>query len=110
MPGRPGDTSARAARNAFWPRTARLPDWPAGFLILILIVLLAVFYVISLRAHPFRGCPACHGTGRHRGAFVTYSHRRCRRCGGGGRQNRRGVQPGVTGGLERLPGRGRGAA
>jgi hypothetical protein len=79
------------------------------FLVMV-IVLFAVFYLISLRLHPFRGCPACHGTGRHRGAFFTYSHRRCRRCGGGSRQNRLGVQWGLGGGRERLPGKGHGGA
>jgi DnaJ-class molecular chaperone len=80
--------------------------------IIVLIVLLAgyVCYVISLRVHPFRGCPACSGTGRHRGSFFTYSHRRCRRCGGTGRQNRQGVQWGWGGSREQLPGKGRGGA
>jgi len=78
--------------------------------LLILIVLFAVFYLISLRLHPFRGCPACRGTGRHQGSFFTNSHRRCRRCGGSGRQNRQGVQWGLGGNKEQLPGKGRGGA
>ena len=79
-------------------------------LLIVLLVLLGAGYLISLRLHPFRRCPACRGTGRHRGGFFTYSHRRCRRCGGGSRQHRLGVQLGLGGERENLPGRGHGGS
>jgi DnaJ-class molecular chaperone len=80
-----------------------------GLLILILVVFV-VAWLISLRLHPFRRCPACNGTGRHNGAIFGYSHRRCRRCAGGGRQHRQGVLWGAAGTRENLPGKGRGGA
>ncbi len=76
--------------------------------VIVLIVLVGAGYLISLRLHPFRRCPACNGTGRRRGAMFTYSHRRCRRCGGGSRQERLGVRWGLAGDRQQLPGRGRG--
>jgi DnaJ-class molecular chaperone len=78
--------------------------------VIVVIVLFVAFYLISLRVHPFRGCPACRGTGRNQGSFFTSSHRRCRRCGGSGRQNRQGVQWGLGGSREQLPGKGRGGS
>jgi DnaJ-class molecular chaperone len=78
--------------------------------VIVLIVLFAVLYLISLRVHPFRGCPACGGTGRHRGSLFNSSYRQCRRCGGSGRQNRQGVQLGLGGSRPQLPGRGRGGS
>ena len=78
--------------------------------VIVLLVLFAVSYLISLRVHPFRKCPACGGTGRDVGSLFTYSHRRCRRCGGTGRQNRQGVQWGLGGKKEQLPGKGRGGS
>jgi hypothetical protein len=78
--------------------------------VISLIILFGAGYLISLRLHPFRRCPACSGTGRHRGGIFTYSHRRCRRCGGGGRQERLGASLGLGGKGQELPGRGRGGA
>jgi hypothetical protein len=66
-------------------------------------------YLLSLRLHPFRSCPACK-SGRHPGSVYTYSHRRCRRCGGTNRQERLGTRLGLGGPRENLPGRGRGGA
>jgi len=51
----------------------------------VFLVLVLGGYLLSLWLHPFRSCPACKGrraAGRHHGSFYTYSHRRCRRCGG----------------------------
>ncbi|HEX9543371.1 MAG TPA: hypothetical protein VGA04_35080 [Streptosporangiaceae bacterium] len=75
-----------------------------------LVVLFVVGYLVSLRLHPFRKCPACNGTGRHFGGFYTNSQRRCSRCGGGSRQERLGTRLGLGGNREKLPGKGRGGA
>ena len=81
-----------------------------GWLI-VLGVLVAIGYLISLRLHPFTRCPACRGLGtpgRPRGYFYGYAHRRCRRCAGTNRQERLGTRLGLGGRREHLPGRGRG--
>ncbi len=79
------------------------------FLIFAIVVVWFVGWRISLSLHPFRACPACKGTGRHTGSIFTWSHRRCRRCGGGGRQNRHGALWGFAP-QQNLPGKGRGGA
>ena len=79
----------------------------------VFLVLVLGGYLLSLRLHPFRSCPACKGrraAGRHHGSFYTYSHRRCRRCGGTNRQERLGTRVGLGRARENLPGRGRGGA
>jgi hypothetical protein len=83
-----------------------------GAVVLIAIVVV-VGYFVSLWFHPFRDCPACKNrrqAGRHHGSVYTYSHRRCRRCGGTNRQERLGTRLGLRGQRENLPGRGRGGA
>jgi DnaJ-class molecular chaperone len=60
--------------------------------ILIVGVIFAVGYYLSLRFHPFTKCRLCNGTGRHFGAIYTYAQRRCRRCGGTGRKYRYGLR------------------
>lgn len=60
-------------------------------LILLLIVgaiVYAVGYAISIRVHPYKPCPRCKGSGRHRGAWFRDSFRACDRCGGQGREYR----------------------
>jgi hypothetical protein len=79
-------------------------------ILLIVAAVVAVVYLVSLRLHPFRQCPACKGAGRHLGSTFSYAHRRCRRCGGGGRQLRHGMRYGLGGRAEQLPGRRRGGA
>src|SRR6266851_1880107 len=69
-----------------------------------LVVLFVVGYLVSLRLHPFRKCPACNGTGRHFGGFYTNSQRRCSRCGGGSRQERLGTRLGLGGNREKIHG------
>jgi DnaJ-class molecular chaperone len=61
-------------------------------IILIIGIVFAIGYYLSLRSHPFTKCRMCHGTGRHFGTTYGYAHRRCRRCGGTGRKNRLGVK------------------
>jgi hypothetical protein len=81
--------------------------------VLFLGVLVVGGYLLSLRLHPFRSCPACRNRpapGRHHGSVYTYSHRRCRRCGGTNRQERLGTRLGLAGSREDLSGRGRGGA
>jgi DnaJ-class molecular chaperone len=62
-----------------------------GFVVLIAIIL-AVGYFVSLRIHPLKKCPTCKMTGRHFGGFYTYSYRRCRTCDGTGRRDRFGTR------------------
>jgi hypothetical protein len=75
---------------------------------LILIVLIAGFgYLVSLRIHPFRRCPACTKTpGRHWGGVYTYGYRRCRACGGTGRKDRLGAKIFFGGGSNNTGGSG----
>ncbi len=61
-------------------------------ILVLLIIIAAVGYYISLRIHPLTKCKVCNGGGRHFGSIYTYTHRRCRKCGGSGRQDRFGVR------------------
>jgi len=54
--------------------------------------LIVLAYVVSLIRHPHRRCRACGGTGRQRGAMFTWGDRPCTTCGGGPRHRRWGVQ------------------
>jgi DnaJ-class molecular chaperone len=65
----------------------------------LLLVALAAGYLASIRLHPLRRCPACHGTGKHPGAVFTRTYRDCRRCRGGGGLPRWGTT--LTGGNRR---------
>jgi DnaJ-class molecular chaperone len=61
--------------------------------VLIVIAIVAAFgYYVSLRIHPFVKCWLCKGTGRHFGSIYQYSHRKCRKCGGSGRRDRLGTR------------------
>jgi DnaJ-class molecular chaperone len=61
--------------------------------ILIVIGIIAGFgYYLSLRIHPLTKCKVCNGGGRHFGTVYASAHRRCRKCGGSGRQDRLGVR------------------
>jgi DnaJ-class molecular chaperone len=62
-----------------------------GPLILILIIV-AVGYFVSLRLHPLRKCPRCNMSGRHFGSIYTGSYRRCSKCGGRGQLDRFGTK------------------
>ncbi len=61
----------------------------AGFLLghvlgLVLAVIgLVVIYLVSVRVHPRMRHRSCNGTGEHRGAVFTWTHRKCPRCNGG---------------------------
>lgn len=59
-----------------------------GFLVAVLI--LGVPYLISCRLHPRTAHRACKGTGRHVSPLYPWANRRCKGCGGGGRQVRHG--------------------
>ena len=61
-------------------------------ILIVLIVIAAVGYYISLRIHPLRKCNLCNGGGRHFGSIYTYAQRRCRKCGGTGRLDRLGTR------------------
>jgi DnaJ-class molecular chaperone len=61
-------------------------------ILIIVIILAAVGYFISLRIHPLVRCRVCNGTGRHFGSVYTHAQRRCRKCGGTGRADRLGVR------------------
>lgn len=61
--------------------------------LVITAIVLFVVYLISLRVHPrirHTGWRSCAGTGEHRGAVFTWTHRRCPGCNGG-RLIRRGA-------------------
>jgi DnaJ-class molecular chaperone len=57
---------------------------------ILIVIVAAVGYYVSLQIHPFAKCRVCNGTGRHNGDIYTYAHRRCRKCGGSGRKDRFG--------------------
>jgi DnaJ-class molecular chaperone len=61
-------------------------------MVVLIIVIIAVGYLVSLRIHPLRKCPRCNMSGRHFGTFFTGSYRRCRRCQGRGQLDRVGTQ------------------
>ncbi|MBV9382569.1 MAG: hypothetical protein JOY82_19370 [Streptosporangiaceae bacterium] len=61
--------------------------------VLVLIgLVVAVGYFVSLRIHPLTKCRVCNMTGRHFGSVYKGTYRRCRKCGGSGRQDRLGVK------------------
>ena len=51
---------------------------------ILIIIVAAAGYFVSLRIHPLTKCRLCNGTGRHYGGVYMYAHRRCRKCGGNG--------------------------
>jgi hypothetical protein len=57
---------------------------------LIIAVVAAVAYYVSLHLHPDRDCRTCGGTGRHRGWLFLWTRRQCRDCAGQGRHRRLG--------------------
>jgi hypothetical protein len=59
---------------------------------IVIAIVAVVCYYISLKIHPLTKCRACNATGRHFGTVYSYAHRRCRKCGGSGRQDRLGVR------------------
>ena len=61
-------------------------------IIILIVVIVAVGYYVSLRIHPLTKCNVCSGGGRHFGTVYTYAQRRCRKCGGSGRKDRLGVR------------------
>jgi hypothetical protein len=62
-----------------------------GIFIIIGLVA-AAGYLISLRIHPLTKCRVCKMTGRHFGGLYSYGYRRCRKCGGTGRADRLGAK------------------
>jgi DnaJ-class molecular chaperone len=61
-------------------------------MLILIIVIIAVGYLVSLRIHPLRKCPRCNMSGRHFGAVFPGSYRRCRKCQGRGQLDRVGTQ------------------
>jgi DnaJ-class molecular chaperone len=57
-------------------------------IVIIIGIVAAVGYYISLRIHPLTKCRVCNGGG----SVYTYAQRRCRKCGGTGRRDRLGVK------------------
>lgn len=57
-----------------------------------IIIVAAIGYFVSLRLHPLTRCSACNGGSRHFGSIYTGAFRRCRKCGGTGRQDRLGTR------------------
>lgn len=61
-------------------------------IVIVIVIIAALGYFISLRIHPLTRCRECNGGGRHYGSVYTYAQRRCRKCGGTGRKDRLGVK------------------
>ena len=61
-------------------------------MLVLIIVIVAVGYLVSLRLHPLRKCPTCNMSGRHYGAIFSNNYRRCKRCEGRGQLDRVGTQ------------------
>ena len=60
--------------------------------LVIYAVIIAVCYVLSLALHSNRRCRKCGGSGRQRAAMFTWGDRLCTTCGGQSRHRRWGVQ------------------
>jgi DnaJ-class molecular chaperone len=60
--------------------------------LVILAIILAGGYFVSLRIHPLTRCRTCKMSGRHFGGMYKYAYRRCRTCGGTGRKDRLGAK------------------
>jgi DnaJ-class molecular chaperone len=65
------------------------------FLILIIIfgAVVAIGYYRSLKTHPYTKCTACNGVGRFNHKVFPGAIGLCSKCGGNGRQLRRGASP-----------------
>jgi DnaJ-class molecular chaperone len=61
-------------------------------IVIVIVIVAAVGYYISLRLHPLSKCKACSGGGRHWGTVYTYAYQRCPKCGGSGRADRLGTR------------------
>jgi DnaJ-class molecular chaperone len=61
-----------------------------GILLLIAIVV-AVSYYVSLRIWPMSNCSRCQGSGRNAGSTAK-RYGRCKKCGGTGRRLRPGAR------------------
>lgn len=59
--------------------------------VLIIAVVMAVSYYVSLRVWPWRNCGRCQGSGRNAGSTAK-RYGRCKKCGGTGRQVRPGAR------------------
>jgi len=59
--------------------------WAAGGIIGLVLAAtgLSGIYLASLRVHPRIRHGRCKGTGEHRGAVFTWTHRKCGKCSGG---------------------------
>lgn len=60
--------------------------------LVVVILIVAVGYLISLRIHPLTKCRLCKASGRHFGVLYSQGFRRCRKCGGSGRRDRLGTK------------------
>jgi len=56
------------------------------------VVIIAVCYAVSLALHSNRRCRKCGGSGRQRAAMFWWGDRLCTTCGGQSRHRRWGVQ------------------
>jgi hypothetical protein len=68
---------------------------PGGHVWLLLLVAAFIFalaYRASITRHPYRNCPHCDGSGKHRGVLFTRAFRACDHCDGTGRQLRAGAK------------------
>lgn len=59
--------------------------------VLVMAVVVAVSYYVSLRIWPMRNCSRCQGSGRNVGSTAK-RYGRCGKCGGTGRRLRPGAR------------------
>jgi len=74
-------------------------------IVLVIAVVVAVSYYISLRLWPWRNCGRCQGSGRNVGSTNRH-YGRCGKCGGTGRKPRPGARA-VNRDVTRLTNQGR---
>ncbi len=59
---------------------------------IIIGIIAATGYYISLRIHPLTKCKVCGGAGKHHGTVYASAYHRCTKCGGTGRADRLGTR------------------
>jgi hypothetical protein len=59
---------------------------------IILAIIFALLYYVSLRTHPYTKCRVCDGKSKHYNTIFPEAFRPCRKCGGSGRRERIGAR------------------
>lgn len=71
-------------------------------LVVIVVVLAAGAYAVSIWLHPWAPCRACGGSGKSRDVLWRSAYGTCKRCGGRGRHPRAGIRVLTPGRHKRL--------